>query len=136
MIKNSVTSLSGPSLLVKNSNVSFCKTLGGLRFLKRVKVFCNLTVNFGEIQHFTRPGTFGTGYIQVQHRQLNLQKTNYTAPLLFLPGSTICQILWAAPSPGTQSFHLIHDLSHPVFILNRWISTRYHFVYWICIRMA
>ena len=81
MIKNSVTSFGCPSLLVKNSNVSFCKTLGGLRSLTRVKVFCNLTVNFGEIQHFTRPGTFGTGYTST-HTQVNLQKTNYTASLL------------------------------------------------------
>ena len=107
--KNSVTSFGCPSLLVKNSNVSFCKNLGGLRSLTRVKVFCDLTVNIGEIQHFTRPGTFGTGYTST-HTQVNIQKTNYTAPLLFLPRSTICQILWAAPSPDTQSFHLIHDL--------------------------
>ena len=68
------------------------------------KFFVNLTVNFGEIQHFTRPGIFGTGYTST-HTQVNIQKTNYTAPLLFLPCSTICQILWAAPSPGTQSCH-------------------------------
>ena len=49
--QNSVTSVGCPSLLVKNSNVSFCKNLGGLRSLTRVKVFCDLTVNFGEIQH-------------------------------------------------------------------------------------
>ena len=40
----------------------FAKPWGGLRSLTRVKVFCDLTVNFGEIQHFTRPGIFGTGY--------------------------------------------------------------------------
>ena len=64
----------------------------GLGLLTRVNVFWNLTVNFGEIQHFTWPETFGTGYTST-HTQVNLQKTNYTAPLLFLPGSTICQIL-------------------------------------------
>ena len=44
--KNSVTSLSGPSLLVRNSNVSFCKTLGGLRSPTRVKVFCRFKGEF------------------------------------------------------------------------------------------
>ena len=99
MIKNSVTSFGCPSLLVKNSNVSFCKTLGGLRSLTRVKVFCDLTVNFGEIQHFTRPGTFGTGYTST-HTQVNLQKTNYTAPLLS------CRVRRSARS-FEQLLHLI-----------------------------
>ena len=113
-----------PSLLVKNSNVSFYKTLGGLRSLTRVKVFCDLTVNFGEIQHFTRPGTFGTGYTSTQ---VNLQKTNYTAPLLFLPRSTICQVLWAAPSSDTQSFHSVHDLLISCIHPESPKSTRYYF---------
>ena len=91
---------------------------GGLRSLTREKVFCDLTVNFGEIQHFTRPGTFGTGYTST-HTQVNIQKTNYTAPLLFLA------MFDDLPGPLSSSFtgyailSLNHDLSHPVFILNR-----------------
>ena len=58
-------------------------------------------MNFGEIQHFTRPGIFGTGYTST-HSMVNIQKTNlYTAPvaLSLFPSSTIEQVLCAAPFP-------------------------------------
>ena len=108
MIKNSVTSLSGPSLLVRNSNVSFCKTLGGIKISsKSESFFVNLTVNFGEIQHFTRPGTFGTGYTST-HTQVNIQQTNYSAPLLFLA------MFDDLPGPLSSSFtgYTILSLNH------------------------
>ena len=78
----------------------FAKPWWGLRSLTRVKVFfVDLKVNFGEIQHFTRPGFFGTGYTST-HTMVNIQKTNYTLrrfALSLFPSSTIEQVLCAAP---------------------------------------
>ena len=58
LIKRSVASLSGPDLLNENPNFLFYKTLRGLRFPLMVKVFVIFSVNFSEIQQFTRPGVF------------------------------------------------------------------------------
>ena len=38
------------------------KPLEGINISDKSESFWNLTVNFGEIQHFTRPGIFGPGY--------------------------------------------------------------------------
>ena len=69
LIKRSVASLSGPGLLVEILNFLFYKTLRGLGLPLMVKVFVVLSVNFSEIQHFTRPGGFLELSIQVNVRR-------------------------------------------------------------------
>ena len=80
----------------------FAKPWGGLRLLTRVKVFCRFNSEFRWNSTLYEAGIFGTGYTST-HKQVNIQKTNYTLRrLYFLPGSTIYQVLCAAPFLVTQ----------------------------------
>ena len=61
--------MGGLDLLVEILNFLVYKTLVGLESQLKVKVFVVLSVNFSEIDHFTRPGGFLELSIQVHVRR-------------------------------------------------------------------